>query len=197
MRKIIIISLLIASLAEALEAQEGSPLRTSSPLVLSLHFHALSLPFKNMGANFKNVGIGIGTEIAYANNPQCLQSFTLIWYRNRTLGNGFLIKSQAIWRPTFGDQAFGEIKLGLGYLLSRRPVRSLVSKNGKWLSAKKRGKGMWTIPMGAGLGFNVFTDDQQWSPFVNYEFLLVTGYNKSVPLAPQTLISLGKRLYFE
>jgi hypothetical protein len=34
------------------------------------------------------------------------------------------------------------------------------------------------------------------SPFVSYQFLLVSGYNPSLPLVPETLIQVGTSLHF-
>ena len=48
------------------------------PIIITLQFHSLSTPFKNIKSNFRNIGIGIGTEVSYHNSPRGVQQFTPI-----------------------------------------------------------------------------------------------------------------------
>ena len=194
-KKVIIIYLLLVS-ACWLNGQESRPGNQNFPLGITLEFHSFNVPFKEMLANFSNIGIGIGTELYFNNNPEWGQRFSLIWIRNKEVGNGLLLYSQAFWRPTITGDAFGELKGGLGYMLGRRPVESFQKVNGEWKSVGKRGKGMLTIPLGLGLGVHSFTDDRQFTHQLGYQFLVLNNYNASVPIVPETLIQVGTSTHF-
>ncbi len=167
------------------------------PLIVTLQFHSFSMPFKNIKSNFSNIGIGIGTEISYNKKSNWVQQFHLVWYRNKNMGNGLLAYSQATWRPSIDDHLYSEVKLGAGYLLSKRPSESFKHENGEWVSVGKKGKGMFTIPVGISMGYQNEQEKTYVSPFASYQFLVVTNYNKSIPVVPQTLIQIGSRIHFE
>src|SRR5262245_45503330 len=80
------------------------------PLVISLQFHCLSLPFRDIKTNFANVGIGIGTEVSLNGKDNWVQQFQAVWYRNKRVGNGLLFYSQSAWRPAITSTAFTEVK---------------------------------------------------------------------------------------
>lgn len=166
------------------------------PLTISLQFHAFSMPFKNFKTNFQNMGIGIGTEVSHSSKHDWIQEFSLIWVRNKSMGNGLFFLTQTAWRPYIGNPVFGEIKAGLGYHIAFRPTDSFIQKDGEWISAGKKGKGMLAIPLGFGVGIHDYSEKTYTSPFVNYQFLLLKGFNKTIPLVPETLIQVGTRTHF-
>lgn len=194
-KKVIIIYLLLAG-AYGLRGQEMRPGNQNFPLVITLEFHSLSVPLKEMLANFSNIGIGIGTELYFNNNPEWGQRFSVVWIRNKQVGNGLLFYSQAFWRPAASGDAFGELKAGLGYMLARRPVESFQKVDGEWKSVGRRGKGMLTVPLGLGLGIHTFTADRQFTHQLGYQFLVLNNYNASVPIVPETLIQVGTSTRF-
>ena len=100
-------------------AQSGQGLNQNLPFAVTVQFHSLAVPFHNLKSNFKNIGIGIGTELDYGRKSDFHQRFSLIWYCNQAVGNGLLLQSQAIWRPSIGKNGYGELKAGGGYLLSK------------------------------------------------------------------------------
>ncbi|MCO6488048.1 MAG: hypothetical protein J5I98_06495 [Phaeodactylibacter sp.] len=167
------------------------------PIVVTLQFHSLALPFRNLKTNFSNVGIGLGTEVSYNGKNNWAQQLTLAWYRNRAIGNGLLLYTQSAWRPTASSGIFAEIKAGVGYLYAFRPVKSFRQQNGDWVSAGHKGKGMLAVPAGISLGYDNYALDTYFSPFASYQFLLAKGYNKSIPLVPETLIQAGTRIHFK
>ena len=174
------------------EAQNESPQEYQNfPIIITLQFHSLSIPFKNMKSNFKNFGIGIGTEVSYGNSPRGVQQFNLLWYRNKAVGNGILLSTQAVWRPDFDTQVFGELKTGIGYLMSFRPSRSFTQNNGVWTFVGRKGKGMFVIPTGISLGYYPDNEDFTISPFASYQLLLLKDYNTTIPLVPETLFQVG------
>ncbi|MCU0356874.1 MAG: hypothetical protein MUE95_04790 [Cyclobacteriaceae bacterium] len=170
---------------------------TNFPIIITVQFHALSLPFRNLKSNFKNVGIGIGTEVSHNGQQNWVTQMGVLWYRNRNVGNGFMPHLQTVWRPTLADDVYTEIKAGLGYLISSRPSPSWRQVNGVWQPAGHKGKGMFTVPLGVSLGANTWAGKTQLSPFVTYQFMLVTGYSASIPLVPETLIQTGARVHID
>ncbi len=187
----ILLLLLFTLLFHPSKAQIETRPNQSVPIVVTLQFHAFAVPFRHFKSNFKNIGLGIGTELNYGANSNFYQRFELIWYRNRAIGNGWLFQSQGIWRPTVSNDAFAEVKLGAGYLLSKRPIDSFQYKQGQWESVGRRGKGMFCIPLGIGLGYELAADDYQISPIAGYQAMALLGYTISLPLVPETLLYTG------
>ncbi|MDX1471722.1 MAG: hypothetical protein R3213_09525 [Flavobacteriaceae bacterium] len=169
---------------------------TNFPIILTLQFHSLSMPFKNLKSNFKNIGIGVGTEVSYNGEQNWVHQVNLVWYRNKNVGNGLFFYTQAVWRPTVFNDFYTEAKLGVGYMIAYRPTESFEQKNGEWLSVGKKGKGLFSIPMGVSVGYSNFSETFSYSPFASYQFILLKDYNTSLPLVPQTLIQLGSRFHF-
>lgn len=167
------------------------------PLIVSIQFHALSLPFKDLKSNFANVGLGLGTEVSFNGKHNFVQQIHTVWYRNKAVGDGVLFYTQTAWRPTVAVNVFSEIKAGAGYLYAFRPVPSFQPENGRWKAVGRKGKGLFTVPVGISIGYHDFSPGTYLSPFVSYQFLLVSGYNQSVPLVPETLLQIGTGIYFE
>lgn len=159
------------------------------PIILSLDFHALSLPFKKIGSNFKNVGIGIGTQLSYNDEETWVQRFQAIYYLNRNVGNGLMIHSQLVRVQKISDNEFGEIKIGVGYLYAFRPNTAWEQTNGEWKQKGKKGKSMFVLPIGLGVASTFGTHDQYH--YTSYQALFLTGYNESIPLVPESLIEFG------
>jgi len=166
------------------------------PLILTLQFHALSFPFKDILANFSNPGIGISTELGYDSRQRWLQQLGVLWYRNRNSGSGILIMTEIVWRPVITGGFYGEIKTGLGYDFLFHPVESYRPVNGNWVSKGRNGKGVLTILVGISAGYEQFTGAGSVSPFVSYQFLLLKDYNNSIPLLPETLLQAGAGVHF-
>jgi hypothetical protein len=165
------------------------------PLVLSIQFHSLSLPFRHIGSNFKNIGFGIGTEAALNSSATAVQQLQLVWFHNKTVGNGILIYTQSAWRPGIGANGFGELKAGVGYMHEFRPVTAYKKVNGEWVSEGRKGKGMLAIPLGASVGYQQYATSSYVAPFVTYQFIILTHYSQSIPIVPQTLIQVGARIH--
>ena len=166
------------------------------PVIITLQFHSLTLPFKNLKSNFSNVGFGLGTEISYNGKENWVQQFNVAWYRNKNIGNGLLFSTQTVWRPTVFNNFYSEIKAGAGYTYCFRPVESYKQDNGNWVSVGHKGKGMFTILTGISAGYNTYSSHIYVSPFVSYQFLLLKGYNKSIPVVPETLLQAGSKIHF-
>ena len=182
-------------LASGVKAQNTQEERYRNfPIIVTLQFHALTLPFHDFKTNFSNVGIGIGTEVSLNGKDNWAQQFSLIWIRNKQVGNGILLYTQSLWRPVLSSNTFTELKLGAGYLFAKRPVDSYKQIDGEWISAGKKGKGMFTIPAGISFGYSDNSANTYLSPFASYQVLLLKGYNQSIPIVPETLIQTGLRI---
>jgi hypothetical protein len=166
------------------------------PLVISLQFHALSLPFRDLKSNLGNVGVVLGTEVSHNGGHDWAQQFSVLWIRNRAVGNGILIHTQTAWRPTIGAGVYTEVKAGAGYLYAFRPTESYRPVNGTWVGVGHKGKGMLAVPVGVSIGYNKYSSETYVSPFVSYQFVVLSGYNKSIPIVPETLLQVGSRIHF-
>ncbi|MEJ0056643.1 MAG: hypothetical protein WDN75_13910 [Bacteroidota bacterium] len=180
MRTKILGVLVCLGLAFSLQAQNDNRDYRNFPIVITLQFHCFALPFKDLKSNFSNIGIGLGTEVSLNGKQNWAQQFSAVWYHNKNLGNGLLFYSQAAWRPTVGSDVFAEVKAGAGYLYSFRPITSYKLVDGNWVSAGHQGKGMLAVPVGVSVGHNGYSSGTYFSPFVSYQFLLMSGYNKSI-----------------
>jgi hypothetical protein len=182
-------------LSFSLAGQTDAPERYRNfPIVVTLQFHSLSLPFRDLKSNFSNIGLGLGTEVSLNGRHNWAQQFNVVWYRNKAVGNGWFFYTQSAWRPTIESGVFTELKIGAGYLLASRPVESYKQVDGSWVSVGRRGKGMFALPAGFSVGYHDFSPATYVSPFASYQLLVVKDYNKSIPLVPETLIQLGARI---
>ena len=173
-----------------LKAQEHQK-RYDFPLTITLNFPALAMPFRNLDLNFRNIGIGLGTEVTLNHEGTWVQQFHIAWLRNRQAGNGLLAYTQLAWRPGIGNNGFAEVKAGAGYLYGYTASTAMKPSGGGWTSIGHKGKGMLTIPIGVAFGYHAYDADTRYTPFLGYQFMLVTHYNKTVPLVPQTIVQTG------
>lgn len=165
------------------------------PIVFTVQFHSLSYPLKDLKSNFRNVGFGLGSEIALGSGHAWAQQFQVSWYRNQQAGNGILLYTQSAWRPTIVAHMYTELKAGFGYLYSFRPVESFKEVNGNWVSAGHKGKWLFTVPVGFSVGYNNYSTSTYVAPFASYQVLVSANYNKSVPIVTNSLFQLGARIH--
>jgi hypothetical protein len=166
------------------------------PIIITIQFHSLALPFKDLKSNFSNVGIGVGTEVSFNGKRDWVQQFSIALNTNQNIGNGLLFSTQTVWRPTIADQFYGEIKAGVGYNYCYRPVESYRPENGKWVPVGYKGKGMFTLLGGVSAGYDNYSSSTYFSPFVSYQLMMLKGYNKSIPVVPETVLQVGSRIHF-
>ncbi|MFC5412370.1 hypothetical protein ACFPMF_23800 [Larkinella bovis] len=170
------------------------PARRDWPLLVSLQFQSVSMPFRDLKSTFSNVGISLGTEVSYNRRRTLLQQLQLGFFHNRNAGNGLFIATQTAYRSHFGP-VYTELKAGLGYHFAFHPNTTLVFKNGEWRSSGQSGKGMLLVPLGVSLGYQGSKIRPMFEPFVSYQFLVLSGYNPDVPLLPNQLIQVGSRIH--
>ena len=165
------------------------------PIVMTMQFHSLSFPLKDLMSNFKNVGFGIGTEIALGSKHTWAQQFQMSWYRNKEAGDGLLIYTQSSWRPTIVSNFYTELKGGFGLTYNYRPVESYQQINGMWESVGHKGKWLFTVPVGVSLGYNKYSQYTYFAPFATYQILVNAKYAKSVPFITNSLFQVGTRIH--
>lgn len=165
--------------------------RYDFPIILTVHFPALAMPFRNLDLNFRNIGVGLGTEVTLNREGTWVQQLHVAWLRNRHAGNELVAYSQLAWRPDIGDNGFTEVKAGIAYVYGFTASPAMKPVNGDWVSSGHKGKGMFALPVGVAFGYHDYHEDVRYSPFIGYQFMIVTHYNKTVPLMPQTLVQTG------
>ena len=196
MRRIIPLILLTSSITS--QAQDTQGLYNQLPIILTIQFHQVAMPLQKLSGNFSNIGIGIGTEVSLTGSSQrWAQSVQLVWHSNKYMGNGLALYTQTVTRPTLSGNVFGEVKLGVGYQYLYRPTDSFSHENGQWTAVKKRGKGMLMLPASAGIGLLDRNRDSAIAPFLNYQWMILKGYNRSIPMVPQSTIILGNRIHHD
>ncbi|CCH51295.1 hypothetical protein BN8_00212 [Fibrisoma limi BUZ 3] len=165
---------------------------TNWPLMVSVQFHSLALPFQDVKAAFSNVGLALGTDYRYNQRGNLIQSFQAGYYRNRYAGDGLFIFTQAGYRPHFG-RVYADLKAGVGWNYTVHPNTTLTLKEGQWQTTGRSGKGLLMVPLGLSIGYN---ENSLVSPFVGYQFFALAGYNPSVPVVPNQLLQAGARIRF-
>ena len=50
---------------------------------------------------------------------------------------------------------------------------------------------MLAIPVGLGFGYTADRLDYQLSPFLGYQIMALSGYNRSIPVITETLLQVG------
>lgn len=189
----IVIALLVWGLSSPISAQEVFQERGNFPITLSIQFQSFGLPFKNLKHNFKNLGIGLGTEFKWGGQGATVQQFKLVRYFNQTMGNGWLASTHFAWRPIPEEVFQPEINLGLAWHYVSRPSTSYIQKGGSWISQGKKGKGMLSVPIGLGLGY--LAEESAWNPYINYQLLLSAGYSETIPVVPYNFMEIGFRKF--
>lgn len=196
MKAKVVIFVLSFALPNQVKSQSESNQYRNFPIIIKLQFHNLAMPFKDLKSNFSNIGIGLGTEISYNGKSNWVHQLSATWHTNKTVGNGILIYSQAVWRPNIASGFYGELKVGAGYKYSFKPTHSFKQDNdGTWQEVGHKGKGMLALPLGISVGYQSPAAKTYISPFVSYQFLLLSGYNKSIPVLPETLVQIGSRIH--
>ena len=193
----LLVFVLLLQYSVVLAQHDPSKSYRNFPIIVTIQFHSLSLPLRDFKTNFSNVGVGLGTEVSFNGKQDWVQQFRGAWYRNKSVGNGLQFYSQTVWRPTITGNVYTELKAGLGYQISFRPLESFKEVNGQWVSVGHKGKGMLMVPAGISLGYHKYDEELYFSPFVGYQIILLKGYNESIPLVPQKMIEVGTRMHLK
>lgn len=178
-------------------AQEKSPTGfAGASFLVGVSFHAVSTPLHKPGNNFRNLGFKVGAEMPWNQRDNLRQSVELGYYFNRFNGRSVYIHSDFVYRPRIAEDLRADLRLGpgLGYIV--HPGDSWTQKNGEWI-ASHGGKFFPQIHGAFGLSYNnISIKHFDASPFVQYEVMAITGYNRGISIMPNSLIHFGSRFKF-
>ncbi|WP_224488963.1 hypothetical protein [Robertkochia flava] len=166
------------------------------PLMVSVKFQNLAMPFQDLKGNFMNIGVGLGTEVSWNKSEHWTQQFNIMYFFNRGSGNGFSVYSQMLWRPALYADVLGGIKGGIGYTWLFKPNPSMKNMDGQW-SPASRTKGMLSVPFGVYLSWNELDAETYLSSYLAYDVFLHSGFNADVPVIPNTFFEAGIGMYFK
>lgn len=165
------------------------------PIVTSMNFQAIATPFHNAENNFRNPGFSIGTELNYTKKNLTFQSINFGYFFNKYNGNAAYLNSQFIYRPKIYKALHLEIKFGPGLIDLFLPTQPYTLINGNWEKSSDHGNLAITVNTGIGLWLKPnIASNNIISPFVQYDIMGITRYNKSIPVLPTTLINFGCRI---
>lgn len=164
--------------------------------LVGISFHALSTPLHKPGNNFRNFGLKIGMELPLNSSDNLRQSIELGYYFNRLNGRSIYVHSDFIFRPRIVNDLRAELRLGPGLGYIWHPRVSLTQQNGEWVTGHS-GKLFPQVHAAFGLSYdNIHIHSLEVSPFIQYEVMAVVGYNRGIPVLPNSFIHVGSRFKF-
>jgi hypothetical protein len=166
------------------------------PLLVTLQFQNLATPFHDLKSNFSHVGVLVGTEVSYNGKQNWVQQFQAGFYFNNDAGNGFMVFTQAVYRPTVFKYFYPEVKAGVGWQRAYHPVDAYEFQNGTYTQVKG-GKSQLIVPLGISFGYNKYSDETYLSPFISYQVIPALFYNEGIPLNFYSLFQVGTRVHFK
>lgn len=166
------------------------------PLMLSVKFQNLALPFQDLKTNFKNIGVGLATEVSWGGSKSLVQQFNVMWVFNNASGNTLTFYSQAVYRPSLTGALHGGVKGGISYTFMFKPNPSLAFNGKEWVKGPSA-KGMFGIPAGVHLSWQEPNRSAYSAPYVSYDLFLHSGFNRDVPVLPHTVLEIGNAIHFK
>lgn len=194
MRKLLVTFLLMPFLASAQEKTATG--FSGASFLVGISFHAVSTPLHKPGNNFRNLGFKVGAELPWNQKDNLRQSVELGYYFNRFNGRSIYAHSDFVYRPRIAKDLRADFRLGpgLGYVL--HPGDTWKQKDGEWVTDRS-GKLFVQVHGAFGLSYNnIRIKDVDASPFVQYEVMAITGYNRGITILPTSIIHLGSRFKF-
>jgi hypothetical protein len=178
-----------------LHAQELT--RHSRPtFIVGVSFHAVSTPFHKPWNNFRNLGFKVGAEVPWSSEDNLRQSIELGYYVNRLNGRSVYVHSDLVYRPKMMDDVRADLRIGPGLGFIVAPGETYVQKNGLW-TRSRGGKWFPQVHAGVGVTYNdVKVKTVEASPFLQYEVMAVVGYNRGIPVLPNSFIHVGSKMKF-
>lgn len=165
------------------------------PILISLQFQNLASPFHDLKGNFSNIGLLVGTEVSFNGKQNWVQQFQTGFFFNKNAGNGLMLLTQTVYRPTVFQHFYPEIKAGIGWQRIYHPVDSYEFQNGNWESIPG-GKSQLIVPLGISIGYNDYKEGIYLSPYISYQVIPALNYNDVIPLNFYSLVQVGTRIHF-
>lgn len=166
------------------------------PLIVTLQFQNLAFPFHDLKGNFSNVGLLVGTEVSLNGKQNWAQQVQAGFYINKNAGNGFTAFTQTVYRPTVFKNFYPEVKAGVGWLRVFHPVEAYEFDGSNYVPLPG-GKSQLIVPLGVSVGYNRYSENTYFSPFVSYQVIPALFYNDGVPLNFYSMFQVGTRVHFK
>ncbi len=176
-------------------AQKSSVISTYQrfPVHVGFQFTNFALPFKDLGNNFTNPGLYVGSEVFYNDKSTLFQQAVIGAYFNREIGNGLYLNTQFGYRPAIRKKFFGELKAGVGIMRVFHPAQAYIFEGGSW-EKSVGGKTQMSIPIDFGFGYSLATGWGELSPSIAYQIVPALFYNETLPLNIYTNFLVGLRM---
>jgi len=193
---IFLLFLMIQTFSQAQTSENPDKNYRNFPLIVSVNFQNLAMPFKDLGSNFSHVGILVGTEVSLNGKQNWAQQIQAGYYFNHDAGNGFMAYTQTIYRPSIAHHFYAEVRAGLGWQRVFHPVVAYKYENGQYVSAPG-GKSQLIVPLGISFGYNNYKEKTYVSPFISYQVIPALFYNEGIPLNFYSLFQVGTRIHLK
>jgi opacity protein-like surface antigen len=193
---LLLISLVLLALSDA-QAQKSYK---KYPLQLTTGNHAISMPFYRVLRKPYHPALSIGTQLTYkrGTHGQLFQAFNLGGFYNKYTATGLLAQTELGYRYYTKAGLFADAFLGIGYLHIFQTREVFKQKNdAEYEKAKDFGRPSATGSFSLGMGYDFSRQAKlPLALFARYQWLAQTPYGGGLPILPQSIISIGTRIYF-
>ena len=183
--------------SQAQEQSRRAPLSRLS-YTISLDFQGFSLPFSTLRTYWQNKGISVGAAYSWTRKGHWQQVVKAGSFFNRYHGRTNYVSTSLQYNPLHGRTLSTGISLGAGYQLTGFGKGGWQQEaDGSWKSRPNK-QGLLFLPASLNLcvkaaeGSNII-----FSPSLSYGVNLLWKPNATVPLLPQTLVSIGSTIQFK
>jgi hypothetical protein len=139
-------------------------------------------------------GIRAGTEFYYGAGGRSgfFQNISLTYYFHRTFHHSFTLSTQFGYRYMHRSGFFTDLSLGTGYmyLLLNQQVYKPKS-NGEFTPVKQAGLHRLISSLALSAGHKISLSGRTFYPYLKYEIMGESPFNKDTPLVPHILLQSG------
>ena len=192
-------SLLFFSLISSIYAQEeqAKP-KKQFPLEFSFFNHASSSPFDSTILDILHPGFSLGTEFTYKEGrfSKFYQGLSLGYFYHEIIAKGLFLQTTGGYRYTTGLGFFGDLTVGLGYLLYFHPGQVFkLNDQGEYEPAKSPGKSALMISFSLGVGYDFSRKAKlPLSIFIRYQPFGQTPYSNKESWWLHAMLHVGIRV---
>lgn len=168
------------------------------PLELSFFNHASSSPFDSTILDILHPGFSLGTEYTYKEGRfgKFFQGLSLGYFYHEIIAKGFFLQTTGGYRYTTGFGLFGDLSLGLGYLLYFHPGEVFkLNDQGEYEPAKSPGRSALMISFSLGVGYDFSRKSGlPLSVFIRYQPFGQTPYSNKESWWLHAMLHVGIRV---
>jgi hypothetical protein len=151
------------------------------PLEISFFNSASSNPFNSTILDILHPGFSLGTEYTYKEGRfgKFYQGLNFGYFYHEIIAKGFFIQTTGGYRHTTGFGLFGDLSIGLGYLVYFHPGEVFkLNDQGEYETAKSPGKSALMLSFSIGLGYDFSRKTRlPLSIFIRYQPFAQTPYS--------------------